>query len=259
VKYNSGNSAVKGSIPVMADDETASADYASRFASPVGRWMLDQQSQILRELIAPAVKNPPDKLSILDVGGGHAQVASAILDWLPPQAFKMVVAGSTEQSRRRLTTFTASGGCKFVHADLLHLPYPDRHFEIVSCFRLLPHCDQWKELIQELCRVASHSVIVDYPTNQSVNFFSPWLFKMKKRVEQNTRPYTLFHRSQIRDQFKAAGFRGAGEHPQFFWPMALHRLMKNPPNSERLEALTGHLGLKRILGSPIIAQFIRDN
>jgi 2-polyprenyl-3-methyl-5-hydroxy-6-metoxy-1,4-benzoquinol methylase len=241
----------------MADDETASADYASRFAGPVGRWMLDQQSQILRELITPAVKNPPDKLSILDVGGGHAQVASAILDWLPPQAVRMTVAGSTQRSQRRLTTYTASGGCNFVHADLLRLPFPDRHFEIVTCFRLLPHCDGWKELIQELCRVAAHAVIVDYPTHQSLNFLSPLLFKVKKRIEKNTRPYTLFGRPEINARFQSAKFHLDTECPQFFWPMALHRGMKNPQMSARLESFSTGLGLRSRLGSPIIAQFKR--
>lgn len=243
-------------IPIRADDETASPEYAARFAGPVGEWMLQVQTTIIRDLVAPYLKEPPEALPILDVGGGHAQVAHALLDWLPRGAIKLTVVGSTIQSRRRLTAFVESGACSFQHADLLALPYPDKSFDLVTCFRLLPHCDEWEKLIQELCRVARRAVIVDYPTTQSINLLTPFLFKAKKGIEKNTRPYTLFRKSQIRGAFAQVAFKEARERAQFFWPMALHRALQRRQLSERLERWAEALGATARLGSPLIGLFV---
>ena len=64
--------ATQGVLPVPAPDvETASDDYAARFAGPVGAWMLQVQERAVLELIAPW-----PGASVLDVGGGHAQLAA---------------------------------------------------------------------------------------------------------------------------------------------------------------------------------------
>jgi len=46
-------------------------------------------------------------------------------------------------------------------------------------------------------------VIVDYPCSQSLNRISPALFTAKKRLEGNTRPWTLFRHSQIADELRS--------------------------------------------------------
>lgn len=242
-------------IPVRADDETASAEYASRFLGPVGEWMLQVQGEILQRFVAPYIQAPPTRLKLLDVGGGHAQVANTLLNWIPSPAIEFTVAGSTVASRRRLTAYVESGLCKFHHADLLALPFPDKTFDVVTCFRLLPHCDEWPQLIAELCRVARRAVIVDYPTSQSVNVLTPLLFGAKKSVEKNTRPYTLFRKSEINNTFRSQGFTLSQEAPQFFFPMALHRALKRVGLSQRLEQIATTCRLTTVLGSPLVSLY----
>ena len=58
----------------------------------------------------------------------------------------------------------------------------------------------------ELCRVAERMVILDYPDIRSFNMLYSLLFRLKKRVEGNTRSYILFNRRQIATAFAAHGF-----------------------------------------------------
>ena len=76
-------------------------------------------------------------------------------------------------------------------------------------FRLLPHVknpEHQNRLVGELCRVAERMVILDYPDIRSFNMLYSLLFRLKKRVEGNTRSYILFNRRQIATAFAAHGF-----------------------------------------------------
>ena len=109
-----------------------------------------------------------------------------------------------------------------------------------------------------LCRVARRAVIVDYPTGQSLNCITPALFGAKKRIEGNTRTYTLFPHRTLAGAFAAHGFRRTALDKQFFLPMVLHRLLKSPPLSRLAEFPFRVLGLTALLGSPAIARFERS-
>ena len=140
-------------------------------------------------------------------------------------------------------------------ADLHHLPYPDRTFDAVICYRLMAHSIDWHRLVGELCRVAAHRVVVDYPARRSVNILSTPLFGMKRAVERGTtRPYAMYNRDEIAACFGRAGFRVTNEFPQFFLPMALHRLAKGAWLGRAAEGPARVLGLTRMFGSPVIAR-----
>ena len=70
----------------------------------------------------------------------------------------------------RIAGVVDSGACRFQVGNVVDLPFPDRSFDAAISFRLLTHCEAWPVLIRELCRVARRTVIVDYPTSQSVRF-----------------------------------------------------------------------------------------
>jgi SAM-dependent methyltransferase len=229
-----------------ADVETSSADYARRFSGDVGRWFLEAQARITVELL----DSIPEKGTILDVGGGHAQVTPALV----AAGYRVTVVGSHPSCAARLLPWTDAGQCTFEVADLQTLPYGDGSFDAVVCFRLLPHSIDWTRLIGELCRVALHSVVVDYPSTRSVNALSRQFFGLKRRIEQNTRPFALFLPSQIHQAFEAHGFVVGVERPQYLFPMVLHRWADWVALSRLLEAPGRLLGLTRWLGSPIIAR-----
>jgi hypothetical protein len=151
----------------------------------------------------------------------------------------------------------AGGRAAFRSGDLLHAPWPDRAFEVVLSFRLLPHVARWPELVAELARLARQAVVVDYPTARSVNAFSESFFRMKKNVEGDTRPFTVFRDAQIESAFGAAGFVVTARRPQFALPMALHRAAGIAPLSRAVEGGLRAAGLTRALGSPVIVRLER--
>jgi SAM-dependent methyltransferase len=226
-----------------ADVETSSEAYARRFAGPVGGWFLKVQEATTRELLAPW-----PAASVVDVGGGHGQVAGPLAD----AGHAVTVVGSRSVCIERVRQLVDAGRARFETADLLHLPFPDRSFDVALSYRLLPHVARWPELVAELSRVARRAVVVDYPTQRSVNAVADPLFRLKKGVEGNTRPFAVFRDAQIEGAFAVSGFRPTARRPQFFWPMALHRGLGVLPLSRGLEAAAKVVGLRRALGSPVI-------
>ncbi|HEY6547702.1 MAG TPA: class I SAM-dependent methyltransferase [Vicinamibacteria bacterium] len=237
----------------QADVETSSEGYARRFAGPVGEWFLGVQERTTLELLGawPGA-------TVVDVGGGHAQTA-------PPLAragYAVTVVGSEPSCATRLQAHLGSASApsrpvQFETADLLRLPFADRSFDVALSYRLLPHVTRWRELVGELARVARSVVVVDYPTRRSLNLVAEGLFAVKKGVEGNTRPFTVFEDREIEAAFAAHGFRVTARRPQFFWPMALHRALGAAPFSRALEAAAAGLGLRHLLGSPVILRLER--
>jgi len=241
-----------------ADIETASDDYARRFAGQVGEWMLNIQTDIvLRFLRQGGAFHTQGVIStVLDVGGGHGQLAVPLCR----EGFTVTVVGSADACGRRLSGLINAGICRFQAADLLHLPYPAKSFDAVVCFRLLTHCERWPAILAELCRVARAAVIIDYPTSQSLNIAAGKLFRAKKRLEGNTRTFRLFRHDEIEKEFAAHGFLAAAREGQFFLPMVLHRSLKCRRLSAWLEDKCKYYGLTRRWGSPVILKAMRaDN
>ena len=230
-------------FPETADVETSSDDYATRFSGAVGQWMLETQERIALSLL----KDLPGA-SILDVGGGHGQLAIPLCH----QGYRVTVLGSADSCRRRIQGVIDENLCQFVAGSVIDPPFAPGSFDAAICFRLLPHCAQWEALTAALCRMARRAVLVDYPTSQSVNAFAPMLFGAKKRIEKNTRAWRLFGNSEVRRAFRQNGFDRFVSRKQFFLPMALHRLLKQPALSRAAETACRFAGLTAALGSPVI-------
>jgi SAM-dependent methyltransferase len=239
------------SLRETADIETSSEDYARRFAGPVGAWFLERQAVATRALLADL----PRGAKLLDVGGGHAQLTPTLVE----AGYDVVVLGSDASCSTRLAPWLASGRLRFEVGDVVSLPYADRAFDAVVSFRLLPHVSAWRTLVAEICRVANRLVVFDYPSSRSVNVFADRWFAAKKRVEGNTRPFTLFRPAEIRDELAARGFATTAARPQFLWPMVLHRMLGRAALSRALEAPGRGLGLTALFGSPVIVRAERSN
>ena len=227
------------------DVETASDDYARRFSGSVGAWFLDVQEQSCLELVRPWRGG-----TVLDVGGGHAQVAVP----LAREGYAVTVLGSRPACRERLDRMARRAGVEvaFERGDIERLPYGDGSFDLVVSFRLLPHVRRWRRLVAELCRVARHAVVVDYAPLVSGNLLTPLLFSLKKGIEKNTRRYLMFLEGEVREAFRAAGFHVTGRFDEFFVPMVVHRAVGRPAWSALVEGVSRRLGLTRLFGSPVI-------
>jgi 2-polyprenyl-3-methyl-5-hydroxy-6-metoxy-1,4-benzoquinol methylase len=227
-----------------ADIATSSEDYARRFSGPVGRWFLELQAVTTLSLL----QDLPSGASVLDVGGGHAQLTDALLG----AGYEVLVAGSNQSCAARLAPWRENRLLRFEVVNLQTLPYADQAFDAVLCFRLLPHSVAWTRLVSELCRVARRAVVVDYPSARSVNIIAGQLFRLKHRIEGNTRPYAVFQPAEVRAEFAVRGFEVRQEQPQFLLPMVLHRWLGRAGLARALELPGRLIGLRRILGSPVI-------
>jgi len=228
-----------------ADIESSTENYATRFSGPVGAYFLSVQ----RDLTLSCLSGGPGA-SILDVGGGHAQLAVPLVK----NNFKVTVTGSDESCRLLLDQRLAPGSFTFTICDMLALPYDSNSFDFVLAFRLLPHVDRWQQLIAEMCRVARTAVIFDYPDIRSSNILYTLLFSLKKQYEKNTRTYTMFRRSEIAEELGANRFSAPLFNPQFFLPMVIHRSLKRVNISRKMEAMFRALLLTKYFGSPIIVK-----
>ena len=236
-------------FPETADIETSSDNYAKRFSGPIGEWMLHVQETIVLKLLKTS-----GSVSILDVGGGHGQLTIPMCR----ENFRVTVLSSSQACRKRIAKVIDSGQCTFLVGNVIDLPFPDKSFDSVICFRLVTHCVSWPKLISELCRVTRHSVIIDYPTSQSLNKIAPWLFKAKKKVEGDTRTWALFKHNDINREFIKHGFILNNRNGQFFLPMVLHRALKCRTLSAVLEGICRGLGLSKRWGSPVIIEMVRN-
>jgi 2-polyprenyl-3-methyl-5-hydroxy-6-metoxy-1,4-benzoquinol methylase len=233
-----------------ADIETSSEDYARRFSGAVGAWFLKIQEDATVRMLSDY-----PGASVLDVGGGHGQLAGALIQ----RGHRVTVVGSADVCKARLETFISEGRCDFKAGNLLALPYPDRAFDVVISYRLLAHVIQWTQLIRELTRVAREAVVIDYPSIRSFNWFAAQFFGLKKHIEGNTRPFACFKEADLVQICETLGFARVDRYPEFFLPMVIHRLVQRPVLSAAAEALFRYLGITSLLGSPVIVKFRRKH
>jgi SAM-dependent methyltransferase len=226
-----------------ADVETSSEGYASRFGGEVGRYFLEVQAAIALEMLAPY-----PGARVLDVGGGHAQLAVPLVE----HGFDVTVAGSSEICRERLDRLLPRDRFAFQACDLLRLPFADRSFDVVIAFRLIAHVERWRELVRELCRVAQRAVILDYSDMRSFNVLYGPLFRLKKAIEGNTRTFLTFRPGKVAAELGRHGFGRPETRRQFFVPMVVHRAVGRAGFSRGVERVSGLCGMVRAFGSPVI-------
>jgi len=228
------------------DIESSSDEYAKRFSGETGKWMLEIQNFATNTLLKPS-KNQ----TILDVGGGHGQNIELLLK----KGFNITIFGSNEICGKRIQKYIDTTKINFITGDLLNLPFEDNQFDIVISYRMLTHISNWKQFISELSRVSKKTILIDFPSFRSANIIAESMFKYKKKVEKNTRTYKVFKEKDVIKEFKNFEFMPEKKFPQFFIPMAFHRLLKQRYISSFLETILRTLYITYFLGSPIIYKF----
>jgi SAM-dependent methyltransferase len=227
-----------------ADVEAATDAYAARFRGPIGAWFLDVQAAHTLSLLPDA----PSPLSILEVGGGHAQLTPHLI----AAGHNVTVLGSAPACAARLAQWTRDGRCSFDAGNPAALPYADSSFDVVLAFRMLAHVTDWRAFIGELCRVARQTAIVDYPSSRSTNAFYGPLSGFKTRIENDTRPFRLLAPAAVRKAFRDHSFEPGQFRAQYLMPMVLYRAIGSRRLAAAVEVPARLLGLTRLLGSPVI-------
>lgn len=243
--------ATPGVLPTResSDAETSSDRYARRFRGAVGAAFLERQERGVLRLL----DDLPPGSSVLDVGGGHAQLVPGFL----ARGFRVTVLGSDPCCARRLRPWLESGAVRFVSGDLLDLPLGDRSQDAVVSIRLLGHARDWPRLLDELARVARRAVVVDFASTRSLNALASRLFRWKIAIEGDTRPFTVLDPAVVAERLAAAGFGEVLEDPQFLLPMALYRFCRSRTLLEQIERVAARSGATRSFGSPVLLRASR--
>jgi hypothetical protein len=242
-------------LSLVPDQESSTQAYASRFSGNVGRWLLDVQDAATRKCLQ-GVPGSHGLLGVtlLEPGGAHGQNV-AVLGEL---GVKHRILSSPGCTREMLAAALTAGRVTVEEGSFTAFPAADKSFDVVLSYRMLAHIQDWQTYVKEMCRVATRRVVVDYPTLRSFNVLTESLYHLKKGVESNTRPYRIFKEADLVAAFAAEGFRPVVRVGQYFFPMAVHRGLKQPGLSRLMEKLAGLLGLQYLFGSPVIAAFERS-
>lgn len=230
------------------DVHTSSAEYRRRFEGG-GRLALVRQSNAVTELLR-TMPTHDAPLSVLDVGGGHAQLT----ELLCRAGHRVVVHGSTPEC------FAYVAPLARAHPDrvapcvsrLTALPFADGTFDLVCGIRLMAHTTDWRALLAEMARVTRQFLLVDFPLYAGAQRFAGRFFALKKKVEANTRPFFLYRRDEVAEQLTTLGIRTVASVGQIVLPLALHRALRAPRASLLIEQALASTGLSASIGSPVL-------
>jgi SAM-dependent methyltransferase len=234
----------RGAHEVLTPDvETATAGYASRFAGPTGRWLLDVQLGLVSSLLDDAAEGRP--LRILELAGGHGQLCGG----LAAQGHMVTVQGSRPESLRPL--LAGGSPVQLACSGLWRLPFPDAAFDAVIAVRLLSHVAAWRELLAEMARVTRNLLLVDFaPAGQTA--LGPLAYRLKQRYETQLRPYFTYRPSELDAALRAVDLEPAGARRELAVPFVVHRVLHSPRMSRWLERCARRLGLTQRIGAPVL-------
>ena len=235
-------------IGFYPDLHSSTEEYAARFSGATGDWLIDAQTRALLSLVAP--RNPD---SIVDIGGGHSQCLVPLIQ----HGFKPHLYASSSEALGVSSSLVSSNRVAALFGSLETLAISDQQYQSVISFRILSHMQDWRKFIAELCRISAQDVTIDYATYKSFNLLAGALFHLKKLIEGNTRHFLTFWDSELDAEFAKHGFKRAGDVRLLFWPLGLHRALKNVKLSSRLELFADLAYLRNALGSPVVARFER--
>ena len=232
------------SYTYYADAANAQSFDARRFGGPIGDLVAQGQADVLADMLGP-VKGR----SIIDVGTGTGRgaflLASAGARVTGIDASDEMLAIARDRARE------TAAAVEFQMGDAHAIEYGDQSFDIAVSLRVLMHTPKWRQCIAELCRVARHAVVIDYPSAASTALGQSLARKLLHPVGLSSEPYRVFFDGQIRRELEAHGFRITAMHRQFVLPIAVHKMIGSRRFTETSEQWLARIGMLRLFGSPV--------
>jgi ubiquinone/menaquinone biosynthesis C-methylase UbiE len=232
------------SYTYYADPDNARSFDARRFGGPIGEVVAQGQAGVLAGMLGPIAGR-----RIIDVGTGTGRgalllaAAGAVVTGVDASAQMLDVA----RQRAREANVTVD----FQVGDAHHIASPDRSFDIAVCLRVLMHTPNWRQCLAELCRVATHGVVFDYPSATSTALLQSLTRKLLHPIGLSAEPYRVFLDRRIRRELAAHGFHITSVHRQFVLPIAMHKAIGSRRFTQGSERTLARLGLLRLFGSPV--------
>ena len=232
------------SYSAYADERMAETFESSRFSGPIGRLLAETQEQVISSFL-----DPLQARTVLDVGTGTGRAAIAL-------ARRGAVVTGVDASAEMLAVAErrardAPVNVTFIHGDAHALGFPPQSFDSVVCLRVLMHTPDWRQSLAELCRVARHRVVLDYPALASAAALQALTRRIAHKLGARVEAYRVFSDRAFRREFERNGFRVRDSHRQFVVPIALHKLAASASATSKIERMLEAAGLRRMLGSPV--------
>jgi SAM-dependent methyltransferase len=165
---------------------------------------------------------PPDRVRLLDVGTGSADIPMKITRWARRRGINIefVVIDLNEIAARQAQMQTADyPEIRIVRADAMNLPFDDRSFDFVIASLFLHHFDnrQAARLVQSFARLARAAFIINDLRRHPVAYYSIKLLTQiftGNRLVQNDAAVSVLRGFVERDLEEIA--RAAGTELQIF-------------------------------------------
>jgi SAM-dependent methyltransferase len=232
------------SYTYYADAANAQSFDARRFGGPIGDLVAQGQAGVLARMLGPI-----EGRRIIDVGTGTGRGAFL----LAAGGAHVTGIDASEQmlaiARQRAAETHAD--VEFRVGDAHEIRFGDRSFDIAVSLRVLMHTPRWKQCIGELCRVAAHAVVFDYPSATSTALAQSIARKLLHPLGFASEPYRVLFDRQVTRELTAHGFRVVSVHRQFVLPIAVHKTLGSRRFTEVSERWLAKAGLLRLFGSPV--------
>lgn len=233
------------SYTYYADAANAQSFDSRRFGGPIGDLVARGQADVLADMLGPVQGR-----RIIDVGTGTGRGAFL----LSAAGAHVTGIDASEQMlalAKQRAIDTHATGVDFQVGDAHQIQFGDRSFDLAVSLRVLMHTPRWRKCIGELCRVASHGVVLDYPSATSSAVVESVVRKVLHPLGLASEPYRVFFGGQIRRELASHGFRVTSVHRQFVLPIAVHKAIGSRRFTEVSEQWLARLGLLRLVGSPV--------
>lgn len=242
------NQLTEPDIGYSPDIESSSERYSLRFSGSAGVWLLDVQKKITKDHLR---KVGAEK--VVDIGGGHGQNIEPVESLGKP----LTITGSNDECGRRIEHIKTLKTTQFITEALDNVSFDEKSYPHVISYRIVSHMIEWQSFINELCRISSNAVTIDFATKRSVNILSEIAYKVKHKEEGDTRRYNVLSEKDVDRVFIENGFEKVIRSAQFAFPMAMHRKINKPKLSELVEKIAALTGITALFGSPVIATYCR--
>ena len=232
------------SYTAYADPGMAERFDRERFGGPIGALLLEGQERVLGDFLGEM-----NNRRIIDVGTGTGRVALVLARRGAHVTAVDASAEMLETARRR----AAEEGLavSFDRDDAHALHFPSRAFDHAVSLRVLMHAPDWRRCLGELCRLARHRVVVDFPALASAAALQAVTRRAVQAMGRNVEAYRVFRLQTITREFEQHGFRVCRVHRQFVLPIALHKLIGSLSFTVAVERALAAAGILRLVGSPV--------
>ena len=183
--------------PDVAEYDVRAQTYdATRSASP----------STLRALLAAL--GPPSGRSLLDIGGGTGNYATA----LTGAGFDVAIADASREMLRRAAKKLSTA--RLVLGDALHLPFGDSAFDCAVSVNVSHHLPDWRRHIREAQRIIGAGVFA-IQINTRENLEAHWIFHYFPQAKELTLAYHP-GAEEVEQAVRAADFSRVERHGYVF-------------------------------------------